>query len=211
VNFWSWALKFLQESDLVLIPSNPRSFYHPMIFTHLIIVPKISEIFYPKIISLWYHFWIKHLGNFRNYDQRGYQKSSDDKNSSDLKELERDPTPVKISAPNSKNSRSYSIFCKSGQKIRFSGSNKVTRSLRTESFIRTYLDQNNSFIRCVFVSWEFFLIPLLLFWWSQGSQMYLKTLHIMQDVERFIKFLHLMGFEPNLGLPRRHQKWQEGY
>ena len=31
-NFWSWALKFLQESDLVLIPSNPRSFYHLMIF-----------------------------------------------------------------------------------------------------------------------------------------------------------------------------------
>jgi len=31
-NFWSWELKFLQESDLVLKRTNPGSFFDPMIF-----------------------------------------------------------------------------------------------------------------------------------------------------------------------------------
>ena len=32
VNFWSWDLKFLQESDLVLKHTNPGSFFYPANF-----------------------------------------------------------------------------------------------------------------------------------------------------------------------------------
>ena len=48
----------------------------------------------------------KNLGFFSNSDQRGYQKSSDDKNSPELKELERDLIPVYFLASNSKKQKS---------------------------------------------------------------------------------------------------------
>ena len=51
----------------------------------------------------------KNIGNFWNYDRRGYQKSPDDKNSPELDELERDLIPVQFLASNFKKQKSYSI------------------------------------------------------------------------------------------------------
>ena len=62
-------------------------------------------------IRIW-GIWAENLEILQNYDERGFQKSSDDKNSPEMDVSERDLTPVKISASNSKNSRSYRIFAK---------------------------------------------------------------------------------------------------
>ena len=63
------------------------------------------------------HFLDQHLQKlFQTMTRGGTKTKKLRKNSSDLKELERDPTPVKISKSNSKNSRSYSIFTKQIEK-----------------------------------------------------------------------------------------------
>ena len=130
-NFWSWALKFLQESDLVLIPSNPRSFYHPMIFG----TPSGHnsgnfQDFYPKMISF---FGPKNLGDFQNYDQRGYENSTSPKrNPRNERFRTRSDSCQNLSVQLQKFAK-LQYFWQSGKKIRFSGLNSVTRSLRTES------------------------------------------------------------------------------
>ena len=56
-----------------------------------------------------FNFLIIFLKIFQTTIRGGYKNLFFHKNSPDLKELERDPTPVRISVPNSKNSRSYNI------------------------------------------------------------------------------------------------------
>ena len=86
------------DSDLVLIRSFPGSFYHPVIFgtssDH--ISEKFSDFEGIKV-PFYTH---KIAGFFRIYDQRGYKKSPDDKNSPEMNELERDLIAVQFLASN---------------------------------------------------------------------------------------------------------------
>ena len=94
-NFWSWTLRFWQESDLVLKRSNPGSFCDPMIFG----TPSVRSL--QKIVFnndqkqglKFVHFW---NAFFQTTDRRGTKKSSDRKNSPDLSVSERDLIPVKF-------------------------------------------------------------------------------------------------------------------